>query len=153
MKPLTRQELIAGIDPTLVENAASELLADQHLEQFRYKNTGNVNHEESLSYFLATFKDDLSFYKQEKNSGSDHIVLFKNCVMVGIADSLTRAGKYIAGLGLRKAEKWDTYSYNKLRMRVLRKYFTDAYDHRCRYLNIKPTALKFWEQAEKVIFN
>ena len=140
--------IMRGISVRLISNAKAALEFKKIVteQKMRDKNTGKIDYDDCLTFFLENHISDLTLYKLKRNSGYKLIVLYKGVEMVGSAEFVSSFGKDLQKK-LILSEKWDTYQLLALKKRVLSNIFSNPYDKRTGD-TFKPTADKVWEIIE-----
>jgi hypothetical protein len=135
-----------NIDKKIIECAIIEKYAQSELEQFKFEN-GNINQKLAYEHFLKNHKKDLTFYKQQKHSGYDVIVIYKGVTKIFVQDFFTSKGKEIEET-LKESKNWNYKAVIDFCKAVLAEnYKGSPHDKRTRYNSYKPSAEAMFNAA------
>ncbi len=139
-----------NIDKKLIEQAAIAKYAQNVLSQFKLEN-GNTDYTTAYKHFLSKHKKDLVFYKLEKQSGYNVVVLYKGIVRVFVTYFASPLAKEIEAT-LSETMDWNLYALRSFyRAFLAENYKGSPYDKRTRYLDLKPTAQVMCDEALKLL--
>lgn len=127
----------------MLEEITKELVKMAKIELF-VKNNKIDDNRESFDYYYKNYKNDLTYYKQEKNSGFSYIILYKG-VRISCFDFMTFDPKNIP-----ETKIWNVYNLEKLKRIVLSNIFKNPWDER-KTSKYKPTAEKYWKTISKLL--